>query len=174
MTDQQEQLDHKVCEGCGASVYPEHIESAKAGYWSGQLMCPICLKEKKAQAASSQTGAPVQVDDEPSIALVDEPADKPAGPSKIRAFGAAGDSVAGMPVFDDSHLARQLQKTGQGATRCRIFHSKLTDAAVAFMSQNINEWLDQNPEVEVKHVASTIGVWEGKHPEPHLILTLMY
>jgi hypothetical protein len=37
------------------------------------------------------------------------------------------------------------------------------------MDNQINEWLDANPEVEVKFVTSTVGVFEGKMREPALV-----
>jgi hypothetical protein len=41
------------------------------------------------------------------------------------------------------------------------------------MEEQINDWLDNN-EVEVKFVSQTVGVWEGKKAEPHIIVTLWY
>ena len=35
-------------------------------------------------------------------------------------------------------------------------------------------WLDAHPEVEVKFVTSTVGIFEGKMREPALILNLWY
>jgi hypothetical protein len=61
-----------------------------------------------------------------------------------------------------------------GGTRMRIFHARLSEGAVAHLDQQINDWLDQNPEIEVKFANSTVGTWEGKHAEPNLILTLFY
>ena len=61
-----------------------------------------------------------------------------------------------------------------GATRMRIFHAKLSDGAVGHLDHQINDWLDQNPEIEIKFANTTVGVWEGKHAEPNLILTLFY
>ena len=37
----------KPCDGCGASVYPEHIGAQKAGYWRGQLFCVHCFAEHR-------------------------------------------------------------------------------------------------------------------------------
>ena len=61
-----------------------------------------------------------------------------------------------------------------GGTRCRIFHAKLNDGAIAFMSEQINEWLDTSTGIYVKTSTSTIGVFEGKHADPNLIVTLFY
>ena len=90
----------------------------------------------------------------------------------ISAFGGAG-GVAGE-IFDEEKLARQVKADSAGASRMRVFHTKMSNGASAFMAQTINEWLDAHPEVVVKFVQSTVGVWEGKHAEPHLILTVWY
>ena len=58
---------------------------------------------------------------------------------------------------------------GSGAIHVRTFHSKLTDDALAYLDQCINEWLDAHPEYEVKLVNSTVGQLTGKLKEPHLI-----
>ena len=60
------------------------------------------------------------------------------------------------------------------ATRCRTFHSKLTDGAINFLNHQINEWLDGNEDITVKFSNSTIGPFEGKHVEMNLIVTLFY
>jgi len=69
---------------------------------------------------------------------------------------------------------RSLNLTGQGATRVRTFHTKLTDAAMSYLAGLINEWLDASPDVEVKFASTTVGVVEGKRSEPHLIITVWY
>jgi hypothetical protein len=68
-----------------------------------------------------------------------------------------------------SEWFREPNTTGTGATHVRTFHSKLTDDALAYIDQQVNEWLDQNPEFEVKIVTTTIGTFTGKVKEPHLI-----
>lgn len=151
----------KTCQGCGATVYPEHISSGKAGYWQGKLYCPICMEEAK----SSTTSAAAE--EEEPIQLIDE--EEMSGESKIKSLAAEKTSV-----FDESKLKRPLNKTGMGATRLRIFHSKMSDGAIDFMVKTINEWIDSNEDIEIKMVQSHVGVWEGKHAEPHLILTVWY
>ena len=51
----------------------------------------------------------------------------------------------------------------------KTFHGKLTDDALAYMDQCINEWLDGHPQYEVKFVTSTVGIVTSKLQEPHLI-----
>jgi len=159
----------KSCEQCGATIYPEHIESNKASFWAGHLLCPACLAEKKSETVSEQV---VQTEGEPLTLVDDEEMDQTGQRRAIKALGAGG--VGAQGAFDDTQLARSLNITGQGATRVRVFHSKMNDGAAAFMTQTINGWIDAHPDVEIKSVHTTVGVWEGKHPEPHLILTICY
>ena len=160
----EEQL--KSCEGCGATIYPEHITNGRATIVDGKLLCPLCIGEKK-----SQTQAPPAVtqDDSETLTLVDEAEFEQSG-RKIESFGEKPkDEDAKETLFH-----RPLQKTGTGATRVKVFHTKLNDGAVEFMTQIINDWVDSNPDVEIKNSQTTVGVWEGKHAELHLILTVWY
>ncbi len=96
----------------------------------------------------------------------DEPmpmADSATGtaPKEIRAFEKASRHT--------EKWKRQPNVTGQGATHVRTFHSKLTNEALIYMDQMINEWLDEHPEYEVKRVTSTVGILTGKLKEPHII-----
>lgn len=83
------------------------------------------------------------------------------GSSKIRTFG--------KRVPHEENWNRAPNITGNGATHCRTFHSKMTDESLRYMDQVINEWLDAHPEYEVKFVTSTIGMFTGKTKEPALI-----
>lgn len=109
------------------------------------------------------------------IALEPEEEDIPqeSGMSKIKAFGGTGIQAA-QTALDESSLKRDLQQTGRGATRCRTFHAKLNDGSIAYMNNQINQWVDANPHIEIKFATSSVGVVEGKHAEPHLILTMFY
>ena len=64
---------------------------------------------------------------------------------------------------------RQPNVTGTGATHVRTFHSKLTNEALLYLDQTVNEWLDEHPEFEIKFVTTSVGELSGKLKEPHLI-----
>ncbi len=69
---------------------------------------------------------------------------------------------------------RQLHASQNGATRVKSFHGKYSDQGLAFLDDSINEWLDNNPEVDVKFVTSTVGMFDGKVKEPALVLNVWY
>jgi len=203
--------DVRVCHECGASVYPEHIESNKAGIWSGNLYCIQCYSEHKSSQVTIDPndfgGAPrppqvpisqpiteansgnamieAEIIDESEGGFDDDVAPKPADVSeeqsiqfdsiaspKIQHF--SGTSGSQSQHSDDHKYKRHLNRDNKGALRIRIFHAKLNDGALKFMEDQINDWVDSNPDIEIKHATTQVGVVEGKSSEPHLIVTLFY
>lgn len=112
------------------------------------------------QAVSKQDDSP--------IGLVDEVPSDSRGESKIKAFGVA-QTMSGRKDFQ-----RNPNVTKTGAIRVRSFHGRLSDQGLGFMDEQINNWLDQHPEIEVKNVTTTVGVFEGKIREPALIVNVWY
>lgn len=161
------------CQECGASIYQEHLDHHLAGYMSGKLLCVLCMKEVR-EAARRETDALAEAaGDEPGLALALE---EPEGTSDRPSASITGFSMAAgaAPAEDATRYTRALNRSGAGATRCRTFNCKLSDEGARHLDQQINEWIDRNPDVEIKFSTSTVGVWTGKHAEPHLILTLFY
>lgn len=60
--------------------------------------------------------------------------------------------------------------TGQGATHMRTFHARLNADGLMELDQQINAWLDANPQIEVKNVTTVVGEWQGKVKEQTLIV----
>lgn len=117
--------------------------------------------------------APRPVEDEPLSLIGEDEAPKPhagsgIGQSSVRTFGAK------MGHLEKKHeFKRQPSVSGQGAVRCRLFHSKIAATSMDYMQGQINEWLDHE-NIEVKHVGHVIGTLEGKTPEPNLIVIVWY
>ena len=61
-----------------------------------------------------------------------------------------------------------------GAVRMKSFHGRLSDNGLEYLDNSVNEWLDAHPEVEVKFVTSTVGLYDGKIKELALILNVWY
>ena len=106
--------------------------------------------------------------DEPDIPHAPDPADGKS--TRIRTF----ESSAKIGRTDKTSFNRKLNANGTGATRVRTFHTKLGDAAMKFLDEQINEWIDAGDDIEVKFCSTTVGVVEGKRQEPHLIITVWY
>jgi hypothetical protein len=116
-------------------------------------------------------GAPAPLSPEPRPALKspDEnrplPVAQPSGPAntgmgKITSFG--------RERKHEEDWKRTPNTTGTGAIHVKTFHCKLTEDAIAYMDQAVNDWLDAHPQYEVKFVTSTIGTMTGKLKEPAL------
>ena len=116
---------------------------------------PISLDEEK----------PISLDDdEETISLV-ESSDESDGLA-LKTIGAAANVQA-------TKFTRPLNADGSGATRFRIFHSKISLAPLENLEHTINEWIDGD-KIEVKHVGQLIGTMEGKRPEPNLLVMIWY
>lgn len=95
--------------------------------------------------------------------------DAPAAAPKIQAFGGA---VNQSVRRHEDNWKRTPNLTGHGAIHVKSFHCKLGEESLAFMDQQINEWLDNHPQYEVKFVTTTVGEWTGKTREPQMIVHL--
>ena len=87
--------------------------------------------------------------------------------SKIRTF----QQQLGGKRHEDS-WNRTPNVTGAGAIHVKSFHCKLTGDSLAFLDRQINEWLDDHPQYEVKMVTTSVGEWTGKLKEPNLIVNV--
>lgn len=65
---------------------------------------------------------------------------------------------------------RKPNTTGTGATHVKTFHARLNSEALELLDQQVNAWLEEHPEIEVKSVGMTVGEWQGKVKEPNLIV----
>jgi hypothetical protein len=150
-----------TCQGCGASIYPEHVQRGRAKYQGGKLLCAVCYKESQPTPEAE------------TVALV-EPSAVTTRPAPKAAPTGQGTLASSASAPDEGSLRRPLFPDSQQATRCRTFHAKLNEGSIAFLNNQINQWCDSNENVTIKFCTSTIGVFEGKHADPHLILTVFY
>ena len=110
-----------------------------------------------------------KVDDE-AIALVDdvlEEADAATAPAKKIKFG---------PEMGHKHhdWKRKTIANNTGSCRMKSFHGKYSDQGLEYLDDVVNEWLDAHPDVEIKFVTSTVGLFEGKIRESALVLNVRY
>ena len=163
-----------TCEGCGAGIYPEHVDSGIAGYHGGRLLCPHCFTDaqKAAELADEEDLKPIAVGEEEGPRL----GQGTAMGQSTSIHGFSGDTLAsaGAITHDEGRYNRVADPQAPTALRCRTFHSKLNEGAVAYMNDQVNTWVDADPSISIKFATSTIGVFEGKQKDPHLILTVFY
>jgi len=158
------------CAVCGANVYREHVDSGVARYENGKLMCKHCVNEY--EKAHDAGGGAAAVAFEPIALEAHEHAPRRNRDERIHGVSTATLGLA--KAWDENRFKRRVDPKSAGATRCRTFHSKLSEAAIDFMTNQINEWLDENENIVVKFSSSTIGLFEGKHTDPNIIITLFY
>ena len=174
----------RTCQSCSAEITAEQISQRQAGLIQGVLLCPNCVAEKRraamqqAQAAAQKKAAvapqpAAQPVDEADIAisLIDDDEMPTSQSREIRSF-AKGSTLAAK--HHEEKLKRPLGGARDAASRIRTFHSKLTDPGLANMDDSINEWLDSNPQIFIKTVTSSIGIFESKVKEPHLFVCVFY
>jgi len=117
---------------------------------------------------------PISIEGADDKPLSVEPDDEPltiAEESSGRAIShTAGIRGAGAEGFN---FSRPMQKTGQGATRCRVFRSKISVPAIEGLQEHINEWLDSD-DIDVKEVGHLIGTMHGKIDEDNIIVMVWY
>lgn len=171
--------DTTTCQSCGASVYPEHLDSGIARYEGGKLLCTHCVAEfeseqKAGGAAKVEALEPIVLESD-DMSLSDSVGSGTTEMSSSRIHGMSEATLGHHAGADDSsRFQRPLDPKSPFATRCRTFHCKLSDGAIEFLNMQINEWLDREKNIVVKFARSDIGMFEGKHKEPNMILTLFY
>jgi len=160
------------CASCGASIYRQHIDSGIARYEGGKMLCSHCVVEyeREHEGEGGPEFAPIEFDEEEGEE--EEEVEVDLSQSRVHSASTATLGLAG--AWSDDRFNRQLDTRAIAATRCRTFHAKLSEGAMSFLNNQINEWIDGNPNITVKFATSAIGIFEGKHAEPNLILTLFY
>jgi len=139
---------------------------------------PIALEEEldedeaalaaRIQPGPPQSAQPPKPTEDEKISLIEE--------SEISEHRQIS-SVSGAGLRKDKKektYQRKLNLTGKGATRCRSFHIKMSDAALGVLDEMINDWLDQNPDIEAKFVTTTVGPVQMKIIEQHLVVMVWY
>lgn len=162
-----------TCEECGSSIYKQHLDTGIARYEGGRLLCAHCVEEFE----RSHDGAADDADFIPITLEAHEDANadaSAAGMSSTKIHGMSAVTLGTGGAWDESKFTRTADPAGRGATRLRLFHCKLSEGAIDFLNNQVNEWIDGNPGISIKFATSTIGPFEGKHTEPNLILTVFY
>ncbi len=64
--------------------------------------------------------------------------------------------------------------SGERITGMKTFFAKLHAGALEFLDEQINDWLKDNPEVQIKHTNITTGDVQAKKTEPNILITVWY
>ena len=130
----------------------------------------------------SQDNDSISFDDEPiDLEGLDEkplsiknPDDEPLTIAE-ESSGRAISHTAGIrgAAAEGFNFSRPMQASGKGATRCRIFRSKISVPAIESLEEHINEWLDSD-DIDVKDVGHLIGTMHGKIDEDNIVVLVWY
>ena len=72
----------------------------------------------------------------------------------------------------EAHWKRESVSSGQGASHVRTFVAKLRLDAVENLDSQVNAWLDEHPEFDVKFVSTSVGPLIGKTTENAMFITV--
>jgi hypothetical protein len=175
-----------LCPECVGKIREQRLAAGKPPVGAGVSSSSGVIPTAKAAGASGAI-APASAGGSSGVihAATPDEADEPLSLINDDGQGAPDPAHSSIRAFTREKLGggyerqeqfrRGLVDAVQGATRCRTFHAKLADSALAYMDNQINDWIDNNPEVHVKFATSTIGMVEAKqHQEPHVIVTVFY
>ncbi len=95
---------------------------------------------------------------------LDAPSSSVIGSDKIRTFDTRKSHV--------DHWKRTPNVTNSGAIHVKTFVTKLRLDAIEHLDEQINDWLDNHPEYEVKFVSQSIGKLVGKNTEDALFVSV--
>jgi len=92
-----------------------------------------------------------------------------------------GGSTAEAPRAEPSRSAPEARErpspaeiSSQKITGVKTFFAKLHPGALAFLDEQISNWLKNNPGIIVKSTDTVTGQVQGKKTEPNLIVTIWY
>ncbi|MEM9418150.1 MAG: hypothetical protein AAGA25_03715 [Planctomycetota bacterium] len=92
--------------------------------------------------------------------------DDPNQQSKIMIFGEAERKAHA------DHWNRTPNATGNGAIHVKTFVAKLRLDAIDNLDEQVNNWLDNHPEYEVKFVTTSVGKLVGKISEDAIFMNV--
>ena len=56
----------------------------------------------------------------------------------------------------------------------KTFYAKLHPGALAYLEEQIGNWLKDNPNIVVKRTDVTVGDVQGKTTEPNIVVVIWY
>jgi hypothetical protein len=98
------------------------------------------------------------------------PFDDDEGLVELNDDGESPPAAVYEPKPHKARCARMPNADGKGAVHVKTFHAKLRVDALDFLDEQINQWLEEHPEYEVKFSTATIGALVGKTTEPALFV----
>lgn len=117
-------------------------------------------EEAEDQSGDARSGYKVEM--APTVEMSEEV----EGGSKRRVESLA-DKVARKEMW-----TREVDRTSHGASHVRTFIGKMNKEAIAYMDEQINTWLAENPDTMVKFVTVAQGDIIGRTRDPSLLVSV--
>lgn len=82
--------------------------------------------------------------------------------------------LGGRPASQKTGRPTEKKVSSERITGVKTFFTKLHIGAIAFLDEQINNWLKDNPGVVIKRTNTVTGMLIGKKTEPNIIVTVWY
>jgi hypothetical protein len=125
---------------------------------------------------------PIPFDDAPEKPT--SPKDDSGGASVSHSpldLGGGGTAQPATPAPKKTAPAKPAQKSNPAKTAStdritgvKTFFTKLHPGAMQFLDEQINSWLQQNPDIHIRRTDTTTGQVQAKKTEPNIIITVWY
>jgi len=124
-------------------------------------------------------GSAITPEDEKPIPFDDSDAEPPSVSHSPLNLGSDTIDISDAGPVEKVSPAAESAPSGKFKSTDRItgvktFYAKLHPGAIAFLDEQITNWLKANPEVVVKRTNVATGDVLGKKTEPNLIVTIWY
>ena len=120
---------------------------------------------------------PIPIDDLEKPIPFDEDENAPSQPSQPPLNLDSGDTVvAGQVKTPETKAAKHSEKIVSSGkiTGVKTFFTKLHIGSIAFLDEQISNWLKANPDITIKRTNTATGNLVGKKTEPNIIITIWY
>jgi hypothetical protein len=90
-----------------------------------------------------------------------------------------GGTTSGMPEVnfnktEDKPKPAETEVSTERITGVKTFFAKLHAGAIAFLDEQITNWLNDNPGITIKRTNTVTGDVQAKKTEPNIIITVWY
>ena len=125
---------------------------------------------------------PIPFDDAPGkpIALEGDSSEASVSHSPLD-LGGGGTAQPAAPSPKKTEPPKPVQKNDAPKTAStdritgvKTFFTKLHPGAMQFLDEQINAWLQKNPDIHIRRTDTTTGEVQAKKTEPNIIITVWY
>ena len=88
--------------------------------------------------------------------------------------GGTAEVPTAQPVTPIAKKTAEKIVSSERITGVKTFFTKLHPGAIDFLSEQIANWLSDNPDITIKQTNTVTGPVRGKMTEPNIIITIWY